>query len=169
MRNITKINNRKENSMKKLKDFCSEFGFNEMEVQRANGDLIILHSGELFINDERFFEELPLRGRPLSRKKLARKKVPHPKTGRTVWQGNNPGLIKSFLNRKLRQIARLKDGLLELQEKVTSATDDKPELEYTMHTWQLELFEAEEEQVKAQERYEELLEKRKVEAQKKAR
>jgi len=155
--------------MKKLKQFCAEFGFNDTEVRRENSDLIIISCGEEFINEQRFFEELPLRGKPLSRKKFGRKKVPRVNTGRKVWQGNNPGLIKSFLNRKLRQIARLKDGLLELQEKVTSATDDKPELEYTMHTRQLELFEAEEEQVKAQDRYEKLLEKRKVEAQKKAR
>ena len=155
--------------MKKLKDFCTEFGFDETEVRKENDDIIIVASGEEFINEKRFFDELPQRGKPLSRKKRGRQKLPRTKSGKRVWQGNNRGRLKNFKNQKTKQIERLKTEISGLKAEIENLAQPNPELEDEMHARQLELFDSEDELQKAQDRYEELLAKRKEEVEKKSR
>ena len=155
--------------MKKLKDFCSEFGFEESLFRRSNGDLIIQDSGAEYVDDERYFQELMVRGKPLSRKKRGRKKPPHTKGTKRIWQSNNRGQIKSFINRKTKQIERLKKDIAELQMQIGDSTNPDPDLEYEVNTLRLDLYDAEIDLKKAQDRYDELLARRKEEAEKKSR
>ena len=155
--------------MKKLKKFCTEFGFDETEVRKENDDIIIIASGEEFINEKRFFDELPQRGKPLSRKKRGRQKLPRTKSGKRVWQGNNRGRLKNFKNQKTKQIERLNREIADLQIQIGNQAEPDSDLEYTLHTRQLELLEAEEELQKAKDRDEELLAKRKAEVEKKTK
>ena len=153
--------------MKKLKDFCSEFGFEENIFRRSNGDLIIQDSGAEYVDDERYFQELTVRGKPLSRKKRGRKKLPRTTGGRKIWQSSNRGQIKSFINRKTKQIERFRAGIAELQIQVGDSTNPDPDLEYDLNTVRMDLYDAEIDLKKAQDRYQELLEKLKEEVKKK--
>ena len=155
--------------MKKLSEFCSEYGFEESLFRRSNGDLIIQDSGAEYVDDERYFQELTVRGKPLSRKKRGRKKLPRTTGGKRVWQSSNRGQIKSFINRKTKQITRFKGDISDLQIQVGDSTNPDPDLEYDLNTLRLDLYDAEIELQKAQDRYEELLAKRKKEAEKKSR
>ncbi len=153
--------------MKKLSEFCSEYGFEESLFRRSNGDLIIQDSGAEYVDDERYFQELTVRGKPLSRKKRGRKKLPRTTGGRKIWQSSNRGQIKSFINRKTKQIERFRAGIAELQLQMSDSTSSDPDLEYDLNTLRLDLYDAEIDLKKAQDRYDELLAKRKEEVEKK--
>ena len=153
--------------MKILSEFCSEYGFEESLFRRSNGDLIIQDSGAEYVDDERYFQELTVRGKPLSRKKRGRKKLPRTTGGRRIWQSNNRGQIKSFINRKTKQITRLKAEISDLQIRMGDSTSPDPDLEYGLNTLRLDLYDAEIDLKKAQDRYDELLAKRKEEVEKK--
>ena len=155
--------------MKKLSEFCSEYGFEESLFRRSNGDLIIGDSGAEYVDDERYFQELTVRGKPLSRKKRGRKKLPRTTGGRRIWQSNNRGQIKSFINRKTKQIERFKAEIAELQLQIGDSTHPDPDLDYELNTLRLDLYDAEIDLKKAQNRYQELLAKRKEEVEKKSR
>ena len=153
--------------MKILSEFCSEYGFEESLFRRSNGDLIIQDSGAEYVDDERYFQELTVRGKPLSRKKRGRKKLPRTTGGRKIWQSSNRGQIKSFINRKTKQIERFRAGIAELQLQMSDSTSSDPDLEYDLNTLRLDLYDAEIDLKKAQDRYDELLAKRKEEVEKK--
>lgn len=153
--------------MKKLSEFCSEFGFEENLFRRNNGDLVFTDSGIEMVDDDKYFQELTIRGKPLSRKKRGRKKPPKSSTGKRVWQSSNRGQIKSFINRKTKQIDRLKTEIADLQVKMGDQTNPDPDLEFELNSKRLEMYDAEIEVRKARDRYNELLEKKKEEVKKK--
>ena len=163
------MKNQNKDKIKKLSEFCKEYGFDEDQVRKENDDIIIIASGEEFIDEEIFFNQLPQRGKPLSRKKRGRKKPAKAKGGKRVWQGDNRGRLKTFMKNKTGQIDRLNQEISKLQTEIGNLTEPDPELEYQLHTLQIELVEAEEELEKAKNRDEELLEKRKQEAEKKTK
>lgn len=163
------MKNQNKDKMKKLSEFCEEYGFDQDQVRKENDDIIVVASGEEFIDEQIFFNQLPQRGRPLSRKKRGRKKPAKVKGGKRVWQGDNRGRLKTFIKNKTDQINRLNGEISILQKQIDNLTEPDPELEYQLHTLQIELVEAEEELEKAKNRDAELLEKRKQEAEKKTK
>ena len=53
------MKNQNKDKIKKLSEFCKEYGFDEDQVRKENDDIIIIASGEEFIDEEIFFNQLP--------------------------------------------------------------------------------------------------------------